>query len=75
MFQQLLRQTAPQLILEEDFWDLLLSAIDYFHFKDDEKKEHLLAAIGQNRTEHNAPDAPFSQDDPDLKTVLHLLNK
>lgn len=70
-FTQLAKLIVPQLSIEEDFWDFLSSAEDYFHYKDAEDKEEWVKALRARRFK-NDPDLLFSAQDPDLQELLKL---
>lgn len=70
-FIQLVKVIIPELSTEEDFWDLLSSAEDYFHYKDAESKEEWVKSLRARRFK-NDPDLRFSVQDSDLQELLKL---
>jgi hypothetical protein len=68
-FLQLKAATIPLLETEEDFWDLLSSIEDFYHFKDRENEEKLIADL-RKRRHQNDPAKPLSSSDPDLLKLL-----
>ena len=70
-FTQLVKVIVPELSIEEDFWDLLSSAEDYFHFKDLEAKEEWIKSMRARRFK-NDPNLLFNDQDPDLQELLKL---
>lgn len=71
-FLQLNANTIPLLATEEDFWDLLSSYEDYFHFKDKELEEKQIAQIRKRRHQSD-PESSFNSKDPDLQAIQKLL--
>ena len=70
-FTQLLKMIIPELGIEEDFWDILSSIEDYFHYMDAEDKEEWIKSLRSRRFK-NDPDLRFSAQDPDLQELLKL---
>ncbi len=71
-FIEVLKNTIPQLEVEEDFQDLLDVCVDFFHYQDREEQEKNAAAIKLKREKKN-PTAPFKSSDPDAKELIKLL--
>lgn len=71
-FLQLKAATIPLLTTEEDFWDLLSSYEDFFHFKDKEDEEKFIADLRKKRHQ-NDPAKPLSPSDPDLLEIQEIL--
>lgn len=73
-FFQLVKITIPQLQIEEDFWDLLTSCEDFFHFKDAETEEAWVKALRLRRFK-NDPHQKLDPNDPDLHELQKLLKE
>lgn len=71
-FFTLVKQTLPLLTIEEEFWDLLASCEDFFHFKDAEDQEGWVKALRHKRFK-NDPEKPLNSQDLDLKELQKLL--
>ena len=71
-FLQLVQTTMPLLKTEEDFWDLLSSFEDYYHFKDRENEEKFISDLRMKR-HHNDPTDAIHPADPDLLDLQRIL--
>lgn len=72
LFLTLVQETIQLLEIEEDFWDLLASCEEFFHFEDNEKKEHQVAEILERRLK-NSSEQVINKNDSDLITLKQLL--
>lgn len=72
-FFSLVKQIVPLLKNEEEFWDLLVSCEDFFHFKDAEAQEAWVKSLCQKRFK-NDPEKILQPQDVDLKELLKILN-
>lgn len=70
-FRQLAGITIPLLATEEDFWDLLSSFEDYFHFKDLENEEKSISEL-RKRRQNNDPHQALDPSDPDLVQIQNF---
>lgn len=73
IFAKVIGQTLPIIKHEEEFQDLLIIAIDYFHRLDQENQEFTLKKILEKRSSFPA-DKPFDPKDADLTLLIQLLN-
>lgn len=73
LFRELIKQTLPLLKTEQDFHDLLVISIDYYHRLDNEKLENQLQTLLTKR-----PQVPLDKDlgskDPDLALILKIID-
>lgn len=70
-FHQLAKQTIPHLVTEEDFWDLLSSYEDFYHYQDKEEQERWIVQLREKRQE-NDPNQSLNPSDPDLTFITSL---
>lgn len=71
-FTQLAKQSFALMKVEEDFWDLLECAEEYYHYRDDEQKEKILLDMAERRQSMD-PGKPLDRNHPDFKTVAQML--
>lgn len=71
-FLQLASATLPLLTTEEDFWDILSSFEDYYHFKDKENEEKFISEIRKRRADYS-PLELLNTSDPDLLEIQRNL--
>lgn len=71
-FKNFASQTLDIITKEEDFHDLLMLCMDYFHRLDNEAQENQIQTILKNRHQNN-PEDIFKDSDPDSKTFLKIL--
>lgn len=72
LFRFIIKQTLPLIKQEEDFQDLLVIAIDYFHQLDKEKEEMILKKILEKHIQLS-PQKTIPSDDFDFSTLELIL--
>lgn len=73
-FKTLVPATLDIISKEEEFLDLLMLCIDYFHRSDKETQEKEIQDILQKRTKY-VLEEPLKIDDKDKKVLINILNK
>ncbi|MBA3722241.1 MAG: hypothetical protein H0W88_07560 [Parachlamydiaceae bacterium] len=72
LFRELIAHTAPLLLSEEDFQDLLIICIDYYHRLDQEQQEQKIQKIFNKRSKISLIDQ-FDINEPDLALFLTII--
>lgn len=72
LFRLIIKQTLPLIKQEEDFQDLLVIAIDYFHQLDKEQQEMTLKRILEKHAKFS-PQQAIQPDDSDLISLKLIL--
>lgn len=73
-FVEVLKSTLPILETEEDFQDLLVVCVDYFHYQDKETQEQAAIEIQNKRSKYKLS-SPFKVSDADAQQLLKLIKQ
>ena len=73
-FNALVPVTLEIISKEEEFHDLLMLCMDYFHRADQEAQENEIQGILQKRAKY-LPEEPFKIDDKDKTVLINILKK